>query len=120
MKTFTTFILLLISSFACFATTSTNNTASRDTIIIAEYTGKDFMGSCLTHFKDKAGNEYTFYDADLSTFKGDDGMCGMKEAFQNDTYELTCTYEKQAIYLEDVGDTEYEGWVIKGIKTHSK
>lgn len=110
--------LLIFSSIACNANTLENKTETMDTIIVAEYTGSDFLGSCLTHFKDKAGNEYTFYDANLSIFQEEDNGCGIKEAYQNNTYELTCTYEKQMVYTEDDGDSEYEGWVVKEIKTH--
>ena len=93
---------------------------SRDTVIIAKYIGNEFIGSCLTHFKSKSGTEYTFYDADLSIFKVDDGTCGMKEVFQTETYQLTCAYGKKNIYIEDVGETEYEGWIIKKISMYTE
>jgi hypothetical protein len=92
---------------------SSTETESNETAIVAKYRGSEFIGYCNVVFETEAGEEIYFIDPKLGEFASEN--CGMKDEFVGKKFSITYSKDEINVHTEE-GNEIIETEVIQKIE----
>lgn len=79
---------------------------------VLKYLGGEFLGSCLTIFEDKNGEEIMIWNADLGQYANPENSCVMRDELIGKSFKISFELGIVKVYQEEVGESQLENEMI--------